>query len=652
MKINLRTKFKSLNPFESEDLTDLVIITGKNGSGKTQLLNCLSSWVKSRPDNKVVFPDNEINSIQSEGVIKDRASVIGFNEWRLIIQGQWQIFQQFEANAIELLEFIVVNDLVEDAAKTDRTSLISESEVYKKIISDTVSKMRLVRRTPDYLIQSESEIFMSLFRNNDMKTFYDIIKELCDYNNKEVAQLVEADFYKTPISESNIDDRGLFSSQIEMIFFNYAKRRHSNRLAWFYKKEEGQENNSVSDKEFVSLHVPPWVTVNNIMSINGIQYHFKEIPKGGYDDSVTFDFQLHKNDTDEVIPFQDLSSGERVIVGLVLKLFTSEYYQDTLNFPDIIVLDEPDAHLHPEMSKLLLDVLEKVFVKKHGIRVIMTTHSPSTVALAPESCIYELRNGSESSLKNISKDDALKMLTGFIPTLSIDYKNHKQVFVESPTDVFYYQSIYNKHVQSQGLKPILYFISNAQGKGNCSSVYSIVSDIRESGNTTSFGIVDWDLDNKSDANIFVHGSEERYSIENYLLDPVYLIVLLMDMDNAHNICSLIGVEESYNQYLIGEDERLQQFADAFFECFKDVFPAENYEEKVEVKYHNGKVINVPKWYLLKQGHSLVDLVKEVFKALEKYNEVQLQKKLTKMSLKCYPFVAQSTVDVFETILKK
>src|SRR5262249_45141077 len=42
MKIIFQGEYKSLKDFESEELSDFAVITGKNGSGKTQLIDCLS----------------------------------------------------------------------------------------------------------------------------------------------------------------------------------------------------------------------------------------------------------------------------------------------------------------------------------------------------------------------------------------------------------------------------------------------------------------------------------------------------------------------------------------------------------------------------------------------------------------------------------
>jgi cytochrome oxidase Cu insertion factor (SCO1/SenC/PrrC family) len=112
--------------------------------------------------------------------------------------------------------------------------------------------------------------------------------------------------------------------------------------------------------------------------------------------------------------------------------------------------------------------------------------------------------------------------------LTIDYKNHKQVFVESPTDVKYYQTVFNK-LDSEKKYPFkLYFISYSKGKGNCDQVKKIVEDLRNAGNNSAFGIIDFDNKNAAIESVKVHGVDKRYSIENYIYDPIYFVILLME----------------------------------------------------------------------------------------------------------------------------
>jgi len=656
MKIILSDEYKSLEPFESDDLNDLTIITGKNGSGKSQLLNLLGK--KAQNDASVlsirveVQPD--IKNIQTEGLIKENTAIIGHEQWKNIIQRQLNSYKELSDSSKKLIDYIIENELQKRIQTKPDAELVSNKNEYKELISKLNSE---IQNQPLISIESvnfniERRVLRRIF-NPKNEGLFRFIKELCVASGKKESELTDADFFNTPMEEHLIDSNDLFTSQVELIFYNYAKRRDLNRKNFFYKEVEHEENNSVSDEEFIKTFIPPWHLINEILENHNVDFYFKGIEKKEFTIETPIDFQLYKKSTNQSIPFHDLSSGEKVIIGLILKLFTSKYYGESMTFPELLILDEPDAHLHPEMSKLLLDVLEDTFVRLFKIKVILTTHSPSTIALSPENCIYQLTNGKGSGLKKISKDEALQILTNFIPTLSIDYKNHKQVFVESPTDVNYYQSIYNKHNQYKPSPYKLYFLSNSYGKGNCSQVYKIVEEIRNSGNITAYGIVDWDLTNKPQENIIVHGLDEKYSVENFILDPIYIICLLIDMGNAHNICESINVDKMYNQFSIGNESesKLQDVIMYFFSEFEKHFPAFKYNtEKKSIKYLNNKELDFPNWYLLMQGHEIVTKVKVIFPALNKFtSEGDLQNTLTIILNKCYPFVPLTTIKVIEGI---
>ena len=112
-------------------------------------------------------------------------------------------------------------------------------------------------------------------------------------------------------------------------------------------------------------------------------------------------------------------------------------------FPKVVLLDEPDAFLHPSMIKSFLDVIENVFIGEKNIKVVITTHSPSTIGLCNESSLFIMNKGG-NRIEKVTKDKALKVLTAGVPALSINYENRRQVFVESKYDVFFYDRIYDK----------------------------------------------------------------------------------------------------------------------------------------------------------------------------------------------------------------
>ncbi|MDZ7659498.1 DUF4435 domain-containing protein [Fodinibius sp.] len=256
------------------------------------------------------------------------------------------------------------------------------------------------------------------------------------------------------------------------------------------------------------------------------------------------------------------------------------------------------------------------------------------------------------SLKKIQKDDALALLTEYIPTLSIDYKNHKQVFVESPTDRKYYQMLADKLIQEKELENKLYFVSNSSGKGNCNEVINIVNQLRKGGNNSCFGIIDWDKTNDNKDHVLVHGKNYRYSIENFFFDPFYLVSLFLEMGNPHNVRDELGFAEHYNQYLLGTEsvQRLEEISSWVESKFQDSFQNSDMSERLEVEYLNGKKVSLPKYFLLENGHSLEEKYKEVFPALNSFkNNGELVEKLIGIMCRSYPFIPNESVQVLKQV---
>ncbi|WP_281321756.1 AAA family ATPase [Flavobacterium aestivum] len=659
MIIKFQGEHKSLKTFESQNLDDFSVITGKNGCGKSQLIELIGLKANSELSPLLSFDfEPKISKIQLEGIENSDLSALNNSNWKSKIDLYINQFNSLGENTKLLVE-LMVNDSIWMTSEVNEPFFKSITTIPTSQVEELVTNS-LKEIEPKWFTQQRaySEIAYRLRQHN---FFTEIIRKtvlvsifVARYRNKPISDLVGGDFYLTPVPDYFLDDPKLFGSQLEFVFYNYAKRRDQNQRLFFEKSTYDEENNSISDEEFIKTFIPPWTSINVILSQHNLKFQFKGIDRKDFSSDANISFQLIKTTVGKDIEFQHLSSGEKVIIGLIIKLFTSYYYSEKLEFPELIVLDEPDAHLHPEMSKLLIDVLLGTFVQKLGIKVIVVTHSPSTVALCPDNSIYQLENEPVTTLHKIEKNEALKLLTDFIPTLSIDYKNHKQVFVESPTDIRYYQTIFNKLNQERNYPFRLYFISNSYGKGSCEQVIKIVDDIRESGNTTVFGIIDWDLKNSSNTFVKVHGENKRYNVENYLYDPIYLSILFMNL-KAHGIYKELGIEETINQYLIGNesDEFLQKISDWFFSKYYEVHKINEglISDLVEVEYLNGKKIKMPIWFLQFQGHDYETRLKQVFNALDKFTgEGKLQQEITTIVGKCYPFIPKDSELLIEEII--
>jgi ABC-type uncharacterized transport system ATPase subunit len=133
----------------------------------------------------------------------------------------------------------------------------------------------------------------------------------------------------------------------------------------------------------------------------------------GSDYFSDFQFRLEHPGKDLKIDFSSLSSGEKVLMALVASVYkgTSDH-----RFPNVLLLDEIDASLHPSMIKNLLDTIEEIFLE-NGTKVILVTHSPTTVALSPDESIFVMQKQGTSRIEKKSKSEALSILTEGYATL-------------------------------------------------------------------------------------------------------------------------------------------------------------------------------------------------------------------------------------------
>jgi AAA15 family ATPase/GTPase len=658
MIIKFEGVYRSLRTFTSEELGGFAVITGKNGSGKSQLVELLGfAGAANDPFAINLEPNIPRHLRQVEGLeFKSAQQVKGTEIWSRQANELFSAYSQYSIEKKECFEELFNNGLdpiqISDGFDfTDYVKTSNEEEKEQSVWDYAKKLMSSHYMRPGDTVNDVKRNISNMFFN--MKPFLHSVNIVATFNKKKFSQLDRDDFLVTPLEEVgyNTQSASPFSIQIENIFYSYARKRFANEIAFNKRVNYNVGNESLPPIEFIKKFPAPWVQLNDILKEHNIKYRIPEIKPESFSPEMVYNFFLVNIFNNQNVKFEELSLGEKVIIGLIIRLFLSQRYKERLQFPECVVLDEPDAFLHPEMSYLLLDVLYKTFYKQFGIKVILTTHSASTVALAPEDCLFEMLNEPKTSLKKIDKEKALKVLTENIPLLSINYSNHRQIFVESPTDQFYYQNIFSKLKKEKPTLYDLYFITTGYGKSNCESVKSLTKELRKAGNKTSYGIIDWDKTNSSEEFILVNGENKRYSIENFIFDPLHLCALFIEQDCANNI-SVLGFSGTYNQYSLGDESevRLQQIVDWFFEKMATSFPNLKNLELEKIEYLNGKKVEIPKWYLTDKGHDIEVRLKKAFRSLDAFkNEGELQKSLTEICIKCYPLVPKEPYELLKQL---
>lgn len=82
--------------------------------------------------------------------------------------------------------------------------------------------------------------------------------------------------------------------------------------------------------------------------------------------------------------FNKLSSGHKIVLLTITKLV------ETLEEKSLVLLDEPEAYLHPPLLSAFIRALSELLIKRNAVAII-GTHSPVVLQEVPSSCVWKLR---------------------------------------------------------------------------------------------------------------------------------------------------------------------------------------------------------------------------------------------------------------------
>lgn len=550
MKVSIRKNHKSILIIQDFELPDFVVLTGKNGSGKSHLMEAMTL-----PDRCLVFDD----------------------EGKQLSQIKYIQFNGLNPHVNELCEYLGLTNNRKQAWNN---------------IKNYLQDFGNYRRNHHWSIEQ----YMN--STDDRKRVLGRWVKLSKGNVDDITEEFFADNYEISSNE-------MFSSQFASIFKLYQIRVIENEFNEYLNEKKGQHNKVLSDEEFEKIYGPkPWELINRMLSRAGLTYQVNH-PEGT---NKELDFKLHLKDvnTGTEIQVNDLSTGEKVLMSLALSIYNTK--EETAR-PDVLLIDEPDAALHPEFSKVLVSAIEESIVKEAKVKVIISTHSPMTVALSPEESIF-LMDKQRSMPVKISKQQAVNILTKDLDNVRLSMENRRQVFVESQYDVQYY----NRIVKLIGtpLPTVPQFLPPKSSSGsNCDEVSSIVNALRGYGNDLVYGIKDFDTTNHSNSYVLVLGENQRYAIDNYVFDPIYVAFLLV-RERILKTETLGLPALSYVQ--------LSQLDDAGVQTMIDyVIKSLGFDTGNSVTYtvQSGKQFKATQEYFLFRGHDLEDRIKDTRKPLWK-----------------------------------
>ncbi|MDR6525689.1 MULTISPECIES: AAA family ATPase [Chryseobacterium] len=468
MIINIKDNGRILKNKDAITLPDLTVLTGENGSGKTQLLEYFrdyagghEDWDPSFTEVKITYPMTTDEGAPLTDIVFSFPGLRNYErdfypENPLIdqIKNQWNVLMPI------VRAYGIIAHKEFDDEKQELNDLNNAIIEFVKVL--TVDSARF---TPDNLKKADTHQLLQL-------------KRLAHQASKSIEKLTFVDFlifYSIPTD--------IFSSALDLLFHQF----------------------HLKQKYYIHLTgdvIPPWEVFNNILEEAKFNYRVEYTPSGNDEIPASIRF-IDEGKGISNTTLDTLSSGEKTIMALIFVLY---HASNNGKFPEVILFDEPDAHLHPSLTQLFISVIQEVLVNVQKVKVILTTHSPSTIALAPAATIYRMdrilgypiKEEKDKAVQNLS--NGLASITTEEGNLGITYtvKNTEKsiLFTEGITDKIILQIAWRKlHNDAE----IPFLIQDCF----CASFLS---------------------------NLFVNGKQKYEGI--FEIEPDKIMIALFDFDNA------------------------------------------------------------------------------------------------------------------------
>ena len=339
LTIELNQDYKSFNKDEKIPpliaTNNLIIISGKNGSGKSHLAEIIMRGSIPLPNQESKKEDEK----EYSSIVKIDDDYVYTNNLTLRTLKDAFVGNNnldVEGKTLDIFGMLSEN-MLEDKYDFNHETL---TELNKGHISDIITRRKL------------KQICRCINNNNNLN--FKVIK-----SNFE-------EFEKFLIN-NNIHIKDTFQSNIEEIFTNFFEERLEEREN---KKDFDEETFIKKFGYGTENKLKPWEYINQIFEKIKFDYRFSE---PNYKKGKLINFNLkHQLLNNEILDltenFQDkikniLSTGEQAIISLLFALMNNSELK-------ILILDEYEAVLNPSLIETFYSILEKYFIDR-GILVII-----------------------------------------------------------------------------------------------------------------------------------------------------------------------------------------------------------------------------------------------------------------------------------------
>ena len=425
-------KYKNLEDFSWELNPDypVAVIVGKNGSGKTNLLEAIITIFQDLQLYSQAGKQNTLPEFEFELVYQHLDDVI-----RIANETELKIWRNDEKIGLDELETLRqdISGGTDILPKTVFVYYAGSSERLKKLVNKSISEYESLSRQPSFqyaltqpLFYYEPIHYRCVFLALFVSTL-DSIKEDFLKTDLKIDELESVDFTisRPDWNRSSNDETFWDAPTYLQRFLRFVREKSEivsierNRTGFIYKLPM-----KVFDEEF---EVPTGTTTvgkenyrNFFGGESGLFRELNNLVSSAYLKNMEIFFR--KNNTKKLLEFSDLSEGEwqRIAIRGAMEIFQGE---ETL-----FLLDEPDTFAHPRWQWDFVPDLEKTIGENRNTQAIFITHSPLVLSSVKKNASFMEGGKIEILEDNFGQDANMSLINmGVNPQfeeVDIDFQNY------------------------------------------------------------------------------------------------------------------------------------------------------------------------------------------------------------------------------------
>ena len=410
------------NTLNKDEIGELIILIGENNVGKSNILDAVNvispieniksidlkkdipdfmDYEDAKPRIKLIYADK--NESQKIEYFLDENFDINYNS-----------NLEKEHNTIETKKTIKTEEFDLEAVKKEFENKFYSYQEERKIFSERnysyESSIKAIRERYNSVINKKSlNELIPIYR--DLKELYsDFISE---YNSYYIPKLEEMEFYD--LNEIAFKDTVIIIKKNREIFKDIIKEKYNINFIpniIYYKEEELKNSDLITtpeniknssffnslfkaiDKDVDTVEISYAKDkeirgykdqfqnninekLNKVVSKKFNDLYFQGLNTQEYNFHIKFEkdeIYLYIQKNGHIISLQNQSVGFKWFFNF----FFNFLYSNKLNTGDIVLIDEPDAHLALPAVRDLRNFIKK-FARNNGITFIVTTHNPSFI---------------------------------------------------------------------------------------------------------------------------------------------------------------------------------------------------------------------------------------------------------------------------------